>query len=362
MENCLFDGKELCVFELKDNLGYYDNDLVISWKELAHDKKLLCPECGAKVRLAAGQIVEPYFAHYDKKECSYGNTIESEESRKAKRLLYLLLKESFPNHEIHARYKLLNGLYSTLYVIQPNGRDIAFEYRRQTLSVEQYKIRESYYKEQNIISIFVLANELDKDEKQLSWYQDLIHKSMNYALFLNVFKETLLFKKSFEYAINGSRRIEIFSKEYKIQELKMDQEGNFNCDFEEECNEFQKKLEDRIKKLERELREARERQLKEQRELREARIRQERELREAKEREAIRYQKYRESIRLKELEKQGSELQQRAMSLESKKQLPDWVRPDILKTAIQYMNNGEGHLVSDKYRQLIIELGLYNTR
>lgn len=347
MENCLHDGKELCVFELKDCRGYYDNDLVISWKELAQDKRLICPECGAKVRLAAGQIVEPYFAHYDKKECAYGNLIESEESRKAKRLLYVLLKESFPELEIHARYKLLNGLYSTLYVIQPNKHDIALEFRRQTLTVEQFRNRESYYKEHNVTTIFVLANELDKDEKQLSWYQDLIHKSMNYTLFLNVFKETLLFKKSFEYVINGNRKIEIFCKEYKIQELRIDQEGKFTCDFNKQCNVFKRNLEERIEKEERE-----------QQELKEAKEQHQRELRVAQEREAFRYHKYRESIQQMELEKQRSELQQKVKSLNLNRQLPDWVRSDVLETAINYMRNGEEYLVSEKYRKLIKEFGL----
>lgn len=357
MENCLLDGKELCVFELKNQQGLYDNNLVISWKELAHEKKLICPECGAKVRLAAGQIVEPYFAHYDKKECSYGNVIESEESRKAKRLLYMLLKESFPEGKIHARYQLLNGRYASVYAILPNSSDIALEFRRQNLSVEQFRIREAYYKEHNIKSIFVLPIELDKDARQLSWYQELIHKSMNYALFLNVFKETLLFKKSFEYVINGRKEIEIFCKEYKIQDLTLSVDGTFQCDFEEQCDAFLKELEQRIEHRERQIREEIQRRQVEERRLKVARERQQKGLREATEREAIRYQKYREEIRLNELRNKSFDIkQQRDLSMDQ--QLPDWVRMDLLETAVCYMREGKEYLVSEKYRKLIKELGL----
>lgn len=358
MENCLLDGKELCVYELKNHQGLYDNDVVILWKELAHERKLICPECGAKVRLAAGQIVEPYFAHYDKKECSYGNVIESEESRKAKRLLYLLLKESFPEAKIHARYKLLNGQYASVYAILPNASDIAIEFRRQNLSVEQFRIRETYYKEHNVKSIFVLPIDLDKDKRQLSWYQELIHKSMNYAVFLNVFKETLLFKKSFEYVINGSRSIEIFSKEYKIQDLTLNMDGTFCCDFEKQCDLFKNNLEKRIENRERELREEKIRLKEEEMRLKVARERQQKVLRESIEREAIRYAKYREEIRQKEILNNSLNMKQQLKEMQLNQQLPDWVRMDVLEIAVNYIREGKEYLVSEKYRQLIEELGI----
>lgn len=358
MENCLSDGKELCVYELKNHQGLYDNDLVISWKELAHERKLICPECGAKVRLAAGQIVEPYFAHYDKKECSYGNVIESEESRKAKRLLYMLLKESFPEAKIHARYKLLNGLYASVYAALPNASDIAIEFRRQNLSVEQFRIREAYYKEHNIRSIFVLPIDLDKDKRQLSWYQELIHKSMNFAVFLNVFKETLLLKKSFEYVINGSRSIEIFSKEYKIQDLTLNMDGTFRCDFDKQCDSFQYNLEERIENQERELREEKIRRQEEQMRLKIAKESQQKALRESVEREAIRYAKYREQIHQKELLNNSLKMKQQLKEKQLNQELPDWVRMDVLESAVNYMREGKAYLVSEKYRQLIKDLGL----
>lgn len=357
MENCLLDGKELCAYELKNYQGLYDNDLVISWKELAHERKLICPECGAKVRLAAGQIVEPYFAHYDKKECSYGNVIESEESRKAKRLLYMLLKESFPEAKIHARYKLLNGLYASVYAIMPNAFDIAIEFRRQNLSVEQFRIREAYYKEHNIKSIFVLPIDLDKDKRQLSWYQELIHRTMDFAVFLNVFKETLLFKKSFEYVINGSRSIDIFSKEYRIQDLTLNMDGSFCCDFEKECDIFKNNLEERIENKERELREEKIRLKEEQMLLQVAKERQQKALRKSIEREAIRYAKYREQIRQKELLNSSLKIKQQLNGNQLNQQLPDWVRMDVLESAVNYIREGNEHLVSEKYRQLIKELG-----
>ena len=101
-----------------------------------------------------------------------------------------------------------------------------------------------------------------------------------------------------------------------------------------------------------------EKEEREERELKEAKERHQRELREAQEREAIRYHKYRESIHQMELAKHRSELQQKVKKLGVNRQLPDWVRSDVLETAINYMRNGEEYLVSEKYRKLIKEFGL----
>lgn len=350
MENCLLHGKEICAYDLKDGSGFYDNELVVAWKELAHNKQLVCLECGNKVRLAAGQIMEPYFAHYDKKECTYGNLVESEESRKAKRLLYSLAKHSFPEFEVSARYKLTNGLYATIYIKNQAGADIAIEFRRQNLTVEQFRIREQFYQQQGIKVIYVLAIELDRDGKQLSWYQDLVHKSMDYAVFINVFKETLLFKKSFEYVLDGKRKIKLLSMEYPIKELSLDIQGKFICDFERQCDDTKRKLDELIASEERRIKEAREREAKRYQRFRDEML--------LKEKEARRYQRYQEEILLKEKDERLDHMHSKVDELVNKKILPDWARDDILKTAITYMHSGEGHLVSSKYRALVEELGL----
>lgn len=104
-------GKTICTLELKDENGLYYEELVFEWKQAAAERRLTCLECGAFVYLAAGPIKEPYFAHYDVETCDYSNGKESEELKKGKRLLYQMCRRSFPDSDIHARYRLENGMY-----------------------------------------------------------------------------------------------------------------------------------------------------------------------------------------------------------------------------------------------------------
>lgn len=234
MENCYYQGKKLCTFELKDASGYYYEDKVIEWKEAAAERKLCCVECGAPVYLAAGPIKEPYFAHYDIEACDYGSGTESEELKRGKRLLYHLLRRSFPGSDIQAHYRLANGMYATLFCSDVEHR-IAVEYRLQNTSLEKYRERDNYYQEKGIPVIYVLGKRLDKKTKQPDWYQTLIQKSMGYLAFLDTEREALNFKKSISYRLGKERRFQSIDRTYPVRETEIDWNGMPKGSFDEEC-------------------------------------------------------------------------------------------------------------------------------
>ncbi len=234
MENCCYQGKILCTYELKDASGYYFEDKVIEWKEAAAERKLTCVECGAPVYLAAGPIKEPYFAHYDIEACDYGSGTESEELKKGKRLLYLLLGRSFPGSDIQARYRLVNGMYATLFCTDGEHR-VAVDYRLQNTSLEKYRERDNYYRDKGIPVIYILGKRLDKKTKQPDWYQTLIQKSMGYLAFLDTEKETLNFKKSISYRLGKERRFQSIDRTYPIRETRIDWNGMPRGSFDMEC-------------------------------------------------------------------------------------------------------------------------------
>lgn len=301
MENCMYEGKEICTFHLKDKNGYYINDLVLEWKIAASAGHLICSECGQRVYLAAGPIKEPYFAHLDKQTCSYGNQKESEELKKGKRLLYSLLKQSFPENDIRARYRLQNGMYSTCYVINPAGKDIAIDYRRQYSSVEDFYIRNTYYKENNIIPLYVLGINKNCSE-QISWYDDLIQKSIGYCIYLDSINEKFLLKKHFVFTLGNQRKIRICERLYTYEDIKINKEGTLLCDFEENC----KKTELSIQEI---------------------------------------------------LNAHSHNHQRLNYSMNNSNKLNqvrlNEIRPDILRSALRMIKRGEGHLVSEKYMDYI---------
>ncbi|HHX12527.1 MAG TPA: hypothetical protein GX731_06865 [Clostridiales bacterium] len=298
MENCIHKGKEICTYDLKDNNNFYINDLVEEWKLAAAQGELICSDCGQRLYLAAGPIKEPYFAHYDKDKCIYANVSESEELRKGKRLLYNLLKKSFPDREIRARYRMANGMYTTLYVLNPDDKDIAIDYRLQYNSIEKFNERDEYYKEKQIICIYVLGIDKNNHDKQISWYENLVQKSSGLCVFINPWAEEIHLKKKYEYRIGVNRKVEYCNKSYSIEELALNSEGEFQCDFKDLCIRLEESIE------------------------------------EAK---AI----YRQSIRNK-----------------VNTELPNNIRPDILNTALDLIKEGEGHLVSERYMEYIVKNNL----
>jgi competence protein CoiA len=299
MENCIYNGKEICTYDLKDKNHYYISELVEEWKLAASEGKLICSECGQRVYLAAGPIMEPYFAHYDKQACLYGNLTESEELKIGKRLLYSLLRKSFPEGEIHARYKMKNGMYSTCYVSNPEGSNIAIDYHLQHSGIGKFQERDKYYKSSQITPIYVLGINKSGKDNQISWYENLIQKSIGLCIFLDAWDKEVLLKRSFDYKIGSLRKVRFYQKFYSLEDVLIDSMGSFACDFMKECERIELSIQEEKDRYEQTLRA----------------------------RNAI------------------------AMKMND-------IRPDILSTALECLKRGEGHLVSKRYMDYILENNL----
>ncbi len=243
MENSIYHGKLICTYDLKDENGIYYEDLVLEWKEAAADRGLRCVDCGAPVYLAAGPIKEPYFAHYDAEECDYGSRQESEELKKGKRLLYQLLKRSFPDCNIQTRYRLENGIYTTFYCELGEER-IALDYRLVNNSLEKYRIRDNYYQSHNIKVIYILGNRQEKGTRQLDWYQNLVQNTMGYLAFLDTKEEKLILKRCFGYRLGKERNFKYCIKAYPMRELTMNTVGRILCDFDDLCAKTEEQLQE----------------------------------------------------------------------------------------------------------------------
>lgn len=318
MENCLYQGKMLCTYDLKDHNGFYYEDLVLEWKQAAADRKLRCAECGAHVYLAAGPIKEPYFAHYDLENCEYGSGNESEELKKGKRLLYQLLQRSFPMAELHARFRLENGLYSTFYCRLEDGSSFALDYRLQNNSLDKFRQKDSFYQANHIRSIYVLSIKQLKETKQLDWYQSLLQASMGYLIFLDTDEEKITLKKSFSYRLGNTRRFAYCIQTYPVSDLVFNQDGQMVCEFSEKC-----------KLLERRIQEEKEQYRRRQEQIK---------------------QLAEERLRLEAIDRERQEAYRRQKEIESLN-----LNPVLLDKCKQMIAEGNAHLVSKKYLDAIMK-------
>jgi competence CoiA-like predicted nuclease len=347
MENSLYQREIICTFDLKDESGFYYEERVLEWKQAAADRKLICMECGSPVYLAAGPIKEPYFAHYDLAECDYGNGQESEELRKGKRILYHLLKRSFPQSQVQARYRMDNGMYSTLYCRIDDQKALAVDFRLQNNSLEKFQLRDAFYQANNITPVYIMGIKQNKAAKQIDWYQNLIQASIGYLAFLDTENELLILTKSFGYRIGAARKFLICKKTYPIKELLLTIEGQIRCDFDEEC----KKTEQQIQK-EKEEEQMLQKRIKEQKEEYERRLIIENE----------RMSNYRKSMQLRQenlhIPETGEDYEKSEKDTGNlpgvRKQVSDDLNPVLLEKCRKMIEEGNAHLVSRKYYEAIM--------
>ena len=324
MENCIYRGRTLCTFDLKDENGFYYEELVLEWKEAAVEGRLTCPECGARVYLGAGPVKEPYFAHYDLEDCEYSRGKESEELKKGKRLLYQLLRRSLPCYDIQARYRLENGMFSTLFCTD-GSEALAVEYRLVNNSLQKFRIREEYYQNRNIKVLSVLGKHQEKDTKQLDWYQNLLQNRTGCLIFLDAEKETITLKKCFGYRMGKERRFQYCIRTYPVRELTITLQGQITCDFDRECTVVEQAIQEEKQQFQRE------QDWKKQ-------------LREAKERQDIK-----EAERLTAYRRQQEqETQERILAL--------GLNPELYKKCVKLMEEGNAGLVAKKYMDAILEI------
>jgi competence protein CoiA len=342
MENCIYQGKAICTFDLKDESGLYYEDMVLEWKQAAADHKLTCIDCNAHVYLAAGPIKEPYFAHYDLEDCDYGNGHESEEMKKGKRLLYQLLKRSFPNNPIQARYRMENAMFSTLFCSIDTDKSFAIDYRLQNNSLEKYRLRDSYYQANNITPIYVMGIRQMKNIKQIDWYQNLLQASMGYLAFLDSKKESLTLKKSFSYRLGKDRKFRYCNKTYLIKEICLDVEGQMICDFTEECN----KIDLQIKEEKLHYR----KRMQTLQELAEEKL-----MLEAKDQERLEaYRRAKEQEAKQECNSMDKPKEMNAPKLTQQQLIQMDLNPTIYEKCKKMIEEGNAHLVSKKYYDAIM--------
>ncbi len=333
------NSMEICTYDLKDEAGIYDQELVMEWKRRAAKRKLFCADCGSPVYLAAGLKREPYFAHYDMVSCTYGKRMESQELMRGKRLLYHMLKRSFPAKEVKVRYRLFNGLYAACYVKNEEGYDLAIDYRLHTLPIKELDLRVQYFDEQGIIPVFLLGIKQDKQKGQLSWYQTYLQNISGCCVFFDTEEETFTMKHHFTYLEKGKRKSKVYQKSYHIHDVALSEEGRFLCDFHEKCENMKielKQKEETERKRRREISEK-------EKSYHEEQIRKDRILAAAQEQKLRQYEK-----KLQEYQEWCR--QDRLMKIDFNTiVLPEGIRKDILLNCIELIQNGKEEMVSKKY-------------
>ena len=202
MHTCLFNGKEIYSWKLKDEDNQYDKELLSLWSRASERKELYCLDCGERVILKAKKIREPHFAHLAASHCPAASTRETQESLRGKRLLIKMVERCFTGRDIETKLKMPDGKYCTVFVKPPYGIAIDFHYAE--LQNINYDERSQYYINNYIPFLHVFSGNFDGKIKTVGIAQkDTIQKLQGFCILLNMHEEKNTISIEYEMSVKN---------------------------------------------------------------------------------------------------------------------------------------------------------------
>ncbi|HAT4125492.1 TPA: hypothetical protein I9Z60_001852 [Clostridium perfringens] len=278
METCNYKGKVICAYNITNNNYALNYQLEKEWKIAGKSGELKCPECGLDVILKVKDPRKkiPHFAHkISMIKCNYYNEDlkESEEHKRGKMILYNYFKEFYPDSNLKINHRFNNKRRTDIFIEFKSGEKLAVEYQRLGLDIIPWQERQKEYEKLGIKVLWILqGNEeylIEKSKQiELSFFKQIMLNELDkLAVFLDIKKMKIILMKNMEYMHKGNVKDkfdEIFFCSYRLDEVKINEDGSISCDFKEryglESNKFiakcKKECEDReLKELQRKARE-----------------------------------------------------------------------------------------------------------
>lgn len=207
---------------LKDENGNYRQELRLKMKMESQKNRFSCPECGESLILNAGNIRQPYFSHYAGSDCVMTSKEQAESSRQMRHRMLLLAKSSFPDSDIR-EYALLEGNMRSQILITLPDRKIALNYVSDFVKLEQLEKKNACLMEKEIQPVWFTPFRPEGREK-LTTAEYLI-SAVQPVLICIDWNSQLIYMR--EYDRNADRIL--WEKCYSLDELRLDEEGEFVC-------------------------------------------------------------------------------------------------------------------------------------
>ena len=226
-ESAYYKGKLWCAYELKDHFGHYKEELRLKMRKESQNRMFTCPDCGEPLILCAGPVMEPFFKHYEDTNCIINRKEVSRRNVVARRMLYHLAKDSFPDTIIEVDKKLDKGITPDLW-IQADGVILVFEYLSYEVKLALWEEKHNYYKEHGIIDVWFLNYKRYQYETKTT-FEYMVSKYTKVLKFIDYESGEIILKEKCELS-NGTTTL--IAKSYPITELRIDLDGEAICDYQ----------------------------------------------------------------------------------------------------------------------------------
>lgn len=227
-ENALYQGELWCAYELKDYEGRYKEDLRLQMRMASQNHELICPNCKESIILCAGMIREPYFRHHAETDCKTRSNGNQGDYPLARRLLYQLAKRSFKESEIYCSKEI--GTYVADIYINNTDKPMVMEYLSYDMKLNEWLDKHAFYERKGITDVWFLNSKKYRFEAPTT-FEYLIATKKHILNILDTHSGEVTLKKIMR--LNGQSVGKVIAKSYFLPDLKIDDEGCLQCDFEE---------------------------------------------------------------------------------------------------------------------------------
>lgn len=232
IESALYHGQLWCTYDLKDMNGRYYEEYRLKMRKESQSNQFICPDCGEHLILCAGPIMEPYFKHHENTQCSIRGVHGGTRYLLGRRLLYTLVKRSFPEAQIYLNHKLTDEYRAGIYV-EDDVHKLSIEYLSHDMKIAEWEEKHYYYNNNGILDIWILDNKKYKKE-HLQTFEYLIATNASPVIkILNSLDKIIILKQNVWITKADSNKL--LYCEYSITDLVLTSSGEFNCEFIEDC-------------------------------------------------------------------------------------------------------------------------------
>lgn len=226
-ESAYYQGKLWCAYELKDHFGQYKEELRLTMRKESQERKFTCPDCGEPLILCAGPIMEPFFKHYENTKCIIDRKEVNRRNVVARRMLYHLAKDSFPEAELIVNQKLEEKVVPDIYIKTKKGQ-LVFEYLSYEIKLADWEKKHDFYQEHGIVDVWFLNYKRYQYETKTT-FEYMVSKTTKVLKFIDYESGEILLK---ERRTLQDGRTKYLVKAYPVGEMRIDEAGEPICDYE----------------------------------------------------------------------------------------------------------------------------------
>ncbi len=246
----LFRGKSICAFELVDLEGQYIEETRHRVRIASQAGELFCPDCGQRMILCAGAVIQPYFRHFQRQECRATVELRTKAGKRkyfCRKALYQIVKNAGlsnvrvrEEHEMQLVPILFESKAGTIGYVYLDGK---------TRNFSELWRQYQFCLNQNIRLYFFLNYEYKSNARNITSDEaECARLNGGEIYYINLKDNTVLFRKKFK---DGNDEISYYEETFDFDAVIPDEEGRITRQFLDHFQIFEKEEKQKFRKVKR---------------------------------------------------------------------------------------------------------------